>query len=186
MDIYELIASWSGWPPVAAVLLLAIGAIIWMYDRHLKLKDDIIGDLKGKSPDVLLATLKSRLDLADNLLAAEGKDKQKALADLKQAFEEIAKLKDEIGKLKDNYSLYASTAESMEAYIGGTITSLPPKKELVKEYPELKGFSAQSELMKQLTRSAKVTTDSPNMKKLMSSLDKKMTLVSKSADDKGL
>jgi hypothetical protein len=185
MDIYEFIASWSGWPPVAAVLVLAIAAIIWMYDRHLKLKDDIIGDLKNKAPDMLLAALKDRLDLANNLLAAEGKDRENAQANLKQALEEIAKLKDEIGKLKTNYNLYASTAESMEAYIGGTITNLPPRKELVKEFPDLKTISVDPALYRQFGR-AQPSGVTVNMKKLLASVDKKMDLVSKSTVEHGL
>jgi hypothetical protein len=179
MELYTLIAAWSGWPPVVAILLLAIGAIIWTFERELKFKDILIEQEKNKSPDVLLNSLKNRLDIANNLLAAEGKDKEKALADLKQALAEIANLRAEIASVSSNYSLYADTAKSMEAYIGGTITSLPPKKDLIKEYPELKTLAPQSDLYKQLTRARKPIV-AADMKKLITSLDKNMNLVSKS------
>lgn len=53
METYNVIASWSGWPPIATFLLVLGGIGIWFYQQRIEFLKDEIGSLSRKLQDCL-------------------------------------------------------------------------------------------------------------------------------------
>jgi hypothetical protein len=107
MELYDIIASWAGWPVVVAVLLLAGGYSHWLLlDRinRIKEENDYLArqndDLKNNSPDVLAEILAKKkkilMDELETLLSEKEFDKKK----INEKEGEIKKVKDELDDLK--------------------------------------------------------------------------------------
>jgi hypothetical protein len=67
MELYELLAQWTGWPPIVALLLL-IGIFgVWFYQRLLQIertKNELLNqqikDYQSNSPDILVDRMAKR------------------------------------------------------------------------------------------------------------------------------
>ncbi len=88
MDIYNAISSWTGWPPLIALLLIIGGVGVFLYQRHIEFLRDQIEALKAKlqdshnySPDVeakkLAEKYKILLDRIENLSRTKAQNQQK-------------------------------------------------------------------------------------------------------------
>lgn len=100
-SIYTEIAKWTGWPAIAAILLLAITAIIFLYDQRLKIHEQEktrlkkeIEDIKNYSADQLIFRLKERH---------------------KMAMEELDKLVDEKRRTEEEILLKQKELENLKA-----------------------------------------------------------------------
>jgi len=91
MDLYNAISSWTGWPPLIAVLLVIGGIGVFLFQRHIEFLRDEIDSLKRKlqeyqdyrdhSPDVEAKKLAERskflIDRIENLSQTKAQNKQK-------------------------------------------------------------------------------------------------------------
>ena len=84
MDLYNTIATWTGWPVIVSVLLLSIGYGYWaMENRIAILKDKIelleteLSIAKQFVPDILLENLAKRHKLISQELEILNKEKDK-------------------------------------------------------------------------------------------------------------
>lgn len=92
MEIYDNIASWTGWPPIVSVLILLIGFGIWTFNNHISLlKQQIeflnsrLKDIQQFTPDVLASRLAERHKLLTeevNILNAEREQNERKIEQL--------------------------------------------------------------------------------------------------------
>lgn len=83
MDLYTAIASWSGWPPIFALLLLIGGFGAFAFNKHIDIlkekNDNLERDLqecRNYAPDILAMRLAERQKLLQNELEVLTQDKE--------------------------------------------------------------------------------------------------------------
>lgn len=107
MDIYSSIASWSGWPPIVA-LLLVIGAFgTFFFQKHIDiLKEEIellereLRECRNFAPDVLAQRLAERHKLLQNELEALAQDKERDAQRSAELEQELLKTREEAQNIR--------------------------------------------------------------------------------------
>lgn len=101
MDIYSTLASWTGWPAVAAFMLLAGGLIYWALNNRIETYKETIEELKENTPDVIVKRLAFRHKVAIDELERLNADHE-ASQELIYAKEvELAGIRNEIEVLRN-------------------------------------------------------------------------------------
>ncbi|MBK7143346.1 MAG: hypothetical protein IPH75_14835 [bacterium] len=108
MESYNAVASWTGWPPLFALMLLLAGFAYWMLQRHIDILKEQKASLhsqltlaKDHSPDALAKQLTDRLHAYEHELALMREDKQTAQTSLKAKESEIEAVQNQIAGLRD-------------------------------------------------------------------------------------
>jgi len=108
MDLYNTIASWTGWPAIVAILLLAGGYAYWVINsrsEQLKEKNELLEaqltTLKNYSPDILAQRLADRLRILNEELERLNADHEASRESIRNKEAELAEVKAQIGKLSE-------------------------------------------------------------------------------------
>jgi len=111
MDIYSLIASWSGWPPITALLLVIGGFGAFFFKKHTDiLKEEKeycerkLQDCSNNAPDVLAQSLSKRQKLLQNELKALTQDKEQYNQKSAELEKELLKTKNEAQNMRNQLS----------------------------------------------------------------------------------
>ena len=110
MDIYNSIASWTGWPPLLALLLLIGGIGAFLYQKHIDFLRDEIEALKRKQQD--------GVNLPPDVEAKKLADKHKVLTDrIENLSRDKAQNKQKISELERELLITRDEANSMRAQL---------------------------------------------------------------------
>jgi hypothetical protein len=108
MDLYSIIAGWTGWPVIVAVLILAGGYIYAVVNSRLELIKEKnewleaqISNLKEYSPDLLAQRLADRLRIANEELERLNADHLVSKEVIKKKQFEQAGIKAELRKFNN-------------------------------------------------------------------------------------
>ena len=108
MDFYNTIASWTGWPAVVALMLLAGGYAYWVMQRRteiIKEKNEWLKDqltaLKECAPDILAKRCADRWRLAKEELERLNSDHEASQESIQAKEAELAEVKSQIANLMD-------------------------------------------------------------------------------------
>jgi len=108
VELYNVIASWAGWPTVLAILLVAVGFGAWILQNRIALlqdknewQADQIDQLKLYSPDVLAQRLAERLRLVSQELERLNADHASSRETIQVKEGELREVTTQIDSLKD-------------------------------------------------------------------------------------
>ena len=107
MEIYTQVASWTGWPAVVAMLLLAIGFGAWIFTQRIEFWKDNFETEKNKSPDATLKALKENYEIQDKLI-------QKYMVENAQDKAEISSLQESLRILKIKIKKFEKQVEDVK------------------------------------------------------------------------
>ena len=108
MDLYNTVASWTGWPAIVAILLLAGGYAYWVMQGRselLKEKNEWLETqlktLKVYAPDILAQRLADRLRVLNEELERLNADHEASQESIRNKEVELAEVKAQISNLND-------------------------------------------------------------------------------------
>jgi DNA repair exonuclease SbcCD ATPase subunit len=107
MEIYQTIAEWTGWPPIVAILLAAIGFGYFGVRSRLELQKERIDWLEKQlevanqyRPDILAQRLAERLRLASQELEQLNADHEGSTRKIKEKESQLESVRSEISDLQ--------------------------------------------------------------------------------------
>ncbi|MBK7142000.1 MAG: hypothetical protein IPH75_07970 [bacterium] len=123
MDFYNVVAGWTGWPPIVAGMLVLAGFAYWMLQRHIDILNEQKASLqsqltiaKDHSPDTLAKQLTDRLHTYEHELVLMRQDKQTAQTTLKAKEAEIEAVQNQIAGLRDQILKASNLLQKISDY----------------------------------------------------------------------
>lgn len=128
MDFYTAIASWSGWPPVVALLLVIGGFGAFFFQKHidiLKEKNELLErelqERRNYAPDILAQRLAERHKLLQNELVVLAQDKEQDDQKRVELERELLKTRQDAEKMRRQLADVQEILEDMELPRDGKI-----------------------------------------------------------------